>query len=74
MGRKRRKAVVKYRKKPETVTIFEKALKEFPECSGTYPDCPEMVDISRDPCMHCPVFLESGKKNSYLKKIEKTER
>ena len=66
MGRKRRKAVVKYKRKPESVRIFEDATKGFPECTSTYPDCPEEVNTSKDPCMHCPVFLESKHKKSYL--------
>lgn len=71
MGRKRRKAVVKYKRKPESVRIFEGAIKDFPECTGTYPDCPEKVDVSQDPCMHCPIFLESKHKASYLRKGSK---
>jgi len=66
VGRKRRKQVVKYKRKPESVRIFEEATKGFPECTSTYPDCPEEVDTSKDPCMHCPIFLESKHKKSYL--------
>jgi hypothetical protein len=71
MGRKKRKTVVKYKPKPENVRIFEEALKSFPNCVGTYPDCPEEVDVTQDPCMHCPIYLESPKKKFYLKKMEK---
>jgi hypothetical protein len=74
VGRKRRKQVVKYKRKPENIRIFEKATKEFPECTGTYPDCPEAVDITKDPCMHCPIFLESKHRKSYMNKRKETKK
>ena len=71
MGRKRKKAVVKYKRKPENVRIFEEAVKLFPNCVETYPDCPKEIDVFKDPCMHCPIYLESSKKKAYLAKMMK---
>ena len=70
MAKRRHKQVIKWKPKPETVKIFEEGVKNFPNCVGTYPDCPESVDVAKEPCSKCPVFLESPKKKRYLRDQE----
>ncbi len=48
----------------------EKAIEQavklgFPNCKGTYPDCPDEPTIENKKCLACPVFEEIIDENSF---------
>lgn len=59
MTRKHRKKLP--RRKTESERAWEKIKGKYPNCSGSYPECPESIEDRGNPpgeCRLCPVFLE----------------
>ena len=64
-----RKAVLKYKMSD----IFKnQVIKEYPNCIGTYEDCPSEIKNPEEPpeqCRKCPLFIES----KYYKEFSKRD-
>ena len=62
MTRKQTKKVSK--KKKESERAWDKIKGKYPNCSGSYPECPPTIENKADPpneCHICPVFIERKK-------------
>jgi len=49
------------RKKTESERAWDKIKGKYPNCTGSYPECPPSIEDKHDPpdeCHLCPVFLE----------------
>ncbi len=59
MARKQRKRLPK--KKSEAEIAWEKIRRKYPNCTGSYPECPEKIEDRHSPpaeCLTCPVYAE----------------
>jgi hypothetical protein len=59
MTRKQVKKIPK--KKTEAELAWLKIKGKYPECTGSYPECPPKIENKIDPpgeCKLCPVYLE----------------
>lgn len=59
MTRKMQKKVA--RRKTESELAWEKIKKKYPNCVGSYPDCPGEIEDKNNPpteCVICPVYME----------------
>ncbi len=64
----------KYKKKlpkpkSEAEKLWDKIKYSFPDCQGTYPECPnDKIDISNPPleCKTCPIYFEYKKRKGLL--------
>lgn len=46
--------------------MLEQAIKRgFPNCKGTYPDCPENPNNELPPCKECPILEEILERDNY---------
>ncbi len=53
------------RRKSEAELAWEKIKNKYPNCIGSYPECPPKIEDKRNPpkeCKLCPVYLEWKKK------------
>jgi len=53
------------RKKSEAEIAWEKIRKSYPNCIGSYPECPPSIEDKNNPpqeCKLCPVYLEWKKR------------
>jgi hypothetical protein len=71
MGKRKSTKKVAWKPKSEATQIFENAAGKFPKCTGTYPDeCPEEVNVTKQPCASCPIFIESPNKKRYVAQLK----
>ncbi|MEE8400803.1 MAG: hypothetical protein V3R86_01440 [Candidatus Hydrothermarchaeaceae archaeon] len=59
MTRKQQKKPPK--RKSEAEKLWLKIKGKYPNCTGSYPECPKEVGDKNKPdneCRHCPVYLE----------------
>lgn len=64
-----RKAMLKYKMSD---LFKDKIKKEYPNCVGTFEDCPKEIQNPEEPpenCKKCPIFVES----KYYEKVVKNE-
>ena len=43
---------------------------KFPECKGTYPDCPEKPDKNNSMCRNCPILADEDNEDSEKDEID----
>ncbi len=49
------------RRKTEAERLWEKISGSYPNCVGSYPECPEKIEDKDNPpsdCIICPVYIE----------------
>lgn len=59
MARKQQKKMPK--RKSEAEVAWEKIRRKYPNCTGSYPECPEKIEDKNAPpmeCVTCPVYAE----------------
>jgi hypothetical protein len=59
MARKQQKKIP--RRKSESERQWEKIRNKYPNCTGSYPECPPIIEEKKNPpgeCRLCPVYLE----------------
>jgi hypothetical protein len=59
LTRKQQKKIA--RRKTEAERQWEKIRRKYPNCSGSYPECPPEIEDKNNPpgeCRLCPVYFE----------------
>ncbi|GCC10526.1 MAG TPA: hypothetical protein ENI78_00310 [Euryarchaeota archaeon] len=59
MARKKQKKIA--RRKTEAEIAWDKIRRSYPNCVGSYPECPKAIEDKYKPpeeCLTCPVYAE----------------